>query len=245
MLGLAAVFILLIVRFLCGTNFVSSFACPSFPIIWHWYNRLFIVTKEMMLNAKSLFVVPTTDICTQLFIWFKVMCNWTTVVISLTQLKYSYPPLAGNILFRNILKQLCLLYLATIEFSCFLLYCVHLLFIGIVTYLVTYSLLGSAALWEPWPPLYRLPLFCMGSTVGIATELRAGRSGIKSWWGRDFPPVQTSPGAHPASCKMGTGSFPAVKCGRGVLLTTHPLLVLWSWKSRAIPLPTLRATPGL
>ena len=36
---------------------------------------------------------------------------------------------------------------------------------------------------------------------------------------------------------MGTGSFPGVKCGRGVLLTTHPLLVPWSWKSRAIPLP--------
>jgi len=28
-----------------------------------------------------------------------------------------------------------------------------------------------------------------------------------------------------------------------VLLTTHSLLVLWSWKSRAIPLPTLWATP--
>ena len=42
---------------------------------------------------------------------------------------------------------------------------------------------------------------------------------------RDFPPVQTGPGAHPASCKMGTWSFPGVKCGRGVLLTTHPLLV--------------------
>jgi len=27
-----------------------------------------------------------------------------------------------------------------------------------------------------------------------------------------------------------------------VLLTTHPLLVPWSWKSRAIPLPTLWAT---
>ena len=38
-----------------------------------------------------------------------------------------------------------------------------------------------------------------------------------------LPPVQTGPGAHPASCKMGTGSFPGVKCGRGVLLTTHPL----------------------
>ena len=32
------------------------------------------------------------------------------------------------------------------------------------------------------------------------------------------------PARHPASCKMGTGSFPGVKCGRSVLLTTHPLL---------------------
>jgi len=32
---------------------------------------------------------------------------------------------------------------------------------------------------------------------------------------------------------MGTGSIPGVKCGQGVLLTTHPLLVPWSWKSRA------------
>ena len=84
-----------------------------------------------------------------------------------------------------------------------------------------------------------------GSSVGIATELRAGRSGIESRWGRDFPPVQTGPGAHPASYKMGTGSFPGVKCGRSVLLTTQPLLVPRSWKSRAIPLPTLWATPGL
>ena len=64
-----------------------------------------------------------------------------------------------------------------------------------------------------------------GSSLGIATELRAGRSGIESWWGRDFPPVRTGPGAHPASCTMGTESFPVVKCGRGVLLTTYPLLV--------------------
>jgi hypothetical protein len=62
--------------------------------------------------------------------------------------------------------------------------------------------------------------------------------------GRDFPPVQTGPGANPASCTMGTGSFPGVKYGRGVLLTTHPLLVPWSWKSRAISLPTLWATTG-
>ena len=50
-----------------------------------------------------------------------------------------------------------------------------------------------------------------GSSVGIATELRAGRSGIESRWERDFLPVQTGPGAHPASCIMGTGSFPGVE----------------------------------
>jgi len=48
-----------------------------------------------------------------------------------------------------------------------------------------------------------------------------------------FPPIQTSPGAHPASCKMGTGSFLGVKFGWGMLLTIHPLLVPQSWKSRA------------
>jgi len=61
-----------------------------------------------------------------------------------------------------------------------------------------------------------------GSSVGIETELRPGQSGTESRWGRDFPPVQTGPGAHPASYKMGTGTFPGVNCGRGVLLTTHP-----------------------
>jgi len=54
-------------------------------------------------------------------------------------------------------------------------------------------------------------------------------------------PVQTGPGAHLASCTMGTGSFPGVKSGRGVTLTPHPLLVPWSRKSRAIPLLPLWA----
>jgi len=58
-------------------------------------------------------------------------------------------------------------------------------------------------------------------------------------------PVQTGPGAYPASCTMGIGSFPGVKCGRGVLLTPHPLLAPWSWKSRAIPLPPSGPQPGL
>ena len=47
-------------------------------------------------------------------------------------------------------------------------------------------------------------------------------------------PAQTGPGAHPASCIMGTGSFPGVKNGRGVTLTPHPLPLPWSRKSRAI-----------
>jgi hypothetical protein len=41
-----------------------------------------------------------------------------------------------------------------------------------------------------------------GSSVGIATELRAGRFGTESRWERDFPPVQTGPGA----------TQPPVKC---------------------------------
>jgi len=59
------------------------------------------------------------------------------------------------------------------------------------------------------------------SSIGTATDYGAGRSGIESRCGRGFPTVQTGPGAHPAYTKMGTGSFPGVKIGRGVLLTTH------------------------
>jgi len=44
---------------------------------------------------------------------------------------------------------------------------------------------------------------------------------------------------------LGTGSFPRVKCGRGVTLTTHPLLAPRSWKSRAIPLPPSGLQLGL
>jgi len=53
--------------------------------------------------------------------------------------------------------------------------------------------------------------------------------------------VQTGPGVHPASCTMGTGSFPEVNSCRGVTLTSHPLLVPWSRKSRAKPLLPLWA----
>ena len=63
-------------------------------------------------------------------------------------------------------------------------------------------------------------------------------------FGLEFSPVQTGPGGHPTSCIMGTGSFLVVKSGRGLTLTPHPLLVPWSWKTRAIPLPTLWVTTG-
>ena len=80
------------------------------------------------------------------------------------------------------------------------------------------------------------------SVVGIATGYGLGGPGIESRWGaRLSVPVQTGPGAHPASCTMGTGSFPGVKSGRGVTLTPNPLLVPWSWKGRAIPLRPLWA----
>ena len=50
--------------------------------------------------------------------------------------------------------------------------------------------------------------------------LRTGRSGDRiPVEARFSTPVQTGPGAHPASCTMGTGSFTGVKSGRGVTLT--------------------------
>jgi hypothetical protein len=64
------------------------------------------------------------------------------------------------------------------------------------------------------------------SSVGIVADYGVDGPGIESRWGARFSaPVQTGPGAHLASCTMDTGSFPGLKCGWGVLLTTHPLLM--------------------
>jgi len=83
-----------------------------------------------------------------------------------------------------------------------------------------------------------------GSSIGIATDNRLDvprsnpngdeifrPSGLALWLIQ--PPVN------------GYRSFPGIKCGRCVLLTTHPLLVPRSWKRRAIPLPTFWTTLGL
>ena len=64
---------------------------------------------------------------------------------------------------------------------------------------------------------------CMGrdSSVGIATRYGLDGPGDRIPVGARFStPVQTGPGAHPASCTMGTGSFSGVKrSGRGA---DHP-----------------------
>jgi hypothetical protein len=74
--------------------------------------------------------------------------------------------------------------------------------------------------------LRSLPYRGPGSVIGIATGYGLDGPGIESRWGARFSAlVQTCPGAHPASCTIGTGSFPGVKSGRGVTLTPHSLLV--------------------
>jgi len=62
-----------------------------------------------------------------------------------------------------------------------------------------------------------------GSIDGIVNGYGLDGPGIQSHWGARFSaPVRTSPGAHPASCTMGTGSFLGVKSDQGVTLTPHP-----------------------
>jgi hypothetical protein len=53
----------------------------------------------------------------------------------------------------------------------------------------------------------QITLYGSGSSVGIVTDYGLESKGK----GRFLAPVQTGPGAHPASCTMGTGSFLGVK----------------------------------
>jgi hypothetical protein len=88
---------------------------------------------------------------------------------------------------------------------------------------------------KSWPVL--LNHLGPGGIVGIATGYGLDGPGVESRWGARFSaPLQTGPGVHPASCTIGTGSFPEVKSDQGVTLTPHPLLVSCSWKDRAVPL---------
>jgi len=77
-----------------------------------------------------------------------------------------------------------------------------------------------------------------GSSVGIATGYGLDGPGIETRWRRDFPHLfRPALGPTRVLCN-GYRVFPGgVKSGRGVTLTPHPLLVPWSWKGRATPLP--------
>jgi hypothetical protein len=115
-----------------------------------------------------------------------------------------------NTHYRDPYKQSVLSYNFSYKYSkiCFLRLRLLWRHVWLVIYLNTYS-----AAWVGEPSWY-------------SDWRRTGRSGDCVPVGaRFFAPVQTVPLAHPASCTMGTGSFPGVKSGRSVTLTPHPLLV--------------------
>ena len=98
-----------------------------------------------------------------------------------------------------------------------------LTFRNIVVYTVWGQVIREVHLfWTVSPEYEGSMLLRLGRAVGIATGYGLDGPGIESRWGPRFStPVQTGPGAHSASCKMGTGSFPGVKSGQGVTLTPH------------------------
>jgi hypothetical protein len=91
-------------------------------------------------------------------------------------------------------------------------------------YIITYLRLHIPRL--RIPVLLHIRLHCLDrNTVTLSTYLRV-QPLVEA---RFSTPVHTGPGAHPASCTMGTGPFPGLKSGRGVTLTPHPLLVPRPW----------------
>jgi len=72
------------------------------------------------------------------------------------------------------------------------------------------------------------------SAVGIATRYGLDGPGIESRGEERFSaPVQTGSGAHPASCTVGTGSFPGVK--RPVRGVDHPQPYFYSTSGPSWP----------
>jgi hypothetical protein len=72
------------------------------------------------------------------------------------------------------------------------------------------------------------------SSYSFTTSELDGGEWSASRIGWALRPGNDPPGAHPASCTMGTGGpFPGLKRGRGLKLTTHPHLVPKSKLSRS------------
>ena len=78
---------------------------------------------------------------------------------------------------------------------------------------------------------YGMILDIMNSSILIVGRVAQSAHRMATGWKvRDRIPVearfsatvQTGPGAHPAFCTMGTGSFPGVESGLGVTLIPHP-----------------------
>jgi hypothetical protein len=119
----------------------------------------------------------------------------------------------------------------------------YVVFILFACFLCRECILMLACLHEVW--LWVVYFFCyLTLLLSIATDYGLDGPGIESRWRRDFPRLSIRPWSPLSLLYNGYRVFPGVNCGRGVLLTTHPLRVPRSWKNKAIPLPTIWACNG-
>ena len=95
--------------------------------------------------------------------------------------------------------------------------------------------------------LVRMYLRFVGRVAQSVQRLTTGWTvqGSNPGGARFSAPIQTCPGAHPASCTMGTGPFLGLKYGRGLLLTIHPFQCHGHGRVELYLYPPSRPQPGL